>query len=123
MRLPWVSRARYEAQAELAQINHKRLLEAQEGSRAYIAERRREYQDLLDKYHALRVSGANAPAPTEPITIEEPDLPPEEVLAAMTLISPIRDATYEANWQFWERNKERAKKHPKDFADEILKGR
>lgn len=77
---------------------------------------------LLEKYHALKLLGATAIPPAEPIEFDEPDQPPDEVLAAMQAISPVRDKTYDANWLHWERNKDRAKQYPKEFADEILLG-
>lgn len=81
------------------------------------------YDALLDKYHELRVKGAEAPIPAPPaVDIAEPDQPPDVVLAAMKQISPVRDKTYEANWAHWEQNKERAAAYPKDFADEIILG-
>lgn len=81
------------------------------------------YDKLLDKYHALRVAGANPPEPIAPVVaIPEPDMPPNAVLQAMLQISPVKDATYDANWKYWERNKELAAKYPDDFADEILEG-
>lgn len=82
------------------------------------------YLDLLEKYHALRITtGANVPEPAPLVVqMDEPDVPPSTVLAAMKTISPVPDKTYEANWQHWERNKARANQHPEEFADEILNG-
>ncbi len=56
------------------------------------------------------------------VEIEAPDVPPDAVLAAMKRISPIKDPAYEANWAYWEANKEKARLHPDAFADEILTG-
>lgn len=101
--------ARLEAHADLAQHN--------------LAEMRKMYDALMEKYHELRVMGDEAPAPATPvIEIEQADQPPAEVLAAMQQISPVRDKTYEANWAHWERNKARAEAYPKEFAEEIIMG-
>jgi len=81
------------------------------------------YDDLLEKYHALRMAGANPVEPLPPfVEMEEPDVPPDVVLAAMKQISPVPDKTYEANWQHWERNKEKAAAYPNEFAQEIIEG-
>lgn len=87
------------------------------------------YDTLADRYHQLALrtwppnvltqTGTNgAVAPVE----VEVEGPPEVVLLAMRAISPTRDKTYDANWAFWERNKERAAAHPEAFAEEILAG-
>jgi hypothetical protein len=81
------------------------------------------YLDLLEKYHALRLGGASAPLPLSPdVPMDEPDVPPDVVLAAMKAISPVPDKTYEANWQHWERNKAKAGAYPEAFAEEIIQG-
>jgi len=91
--------------------------------KAAIAQRDADYATLLEKYHALRMQGANAPEPVPPvIAFPEPDVPPDVVLAAMKTISPVPDKTYEANWQHWERNKEKAAAYPNEFAQEIIEG-
>ena len=99
------------AEAKLAMAEHN------------LAEMRSLYHELLERYHALAMRLTPA-VPTDPaqLTFPEPEGPPDEVLAAIQFISPTRDKTYEANWQYWERNKARAKEHPKAFADEIIKG-
>lgn len=56
------------------------------------------------------------------VEIPEPDVPPSVVMAAMKRISPMQDKTFEANYGYWEANKERAAEHPEAFADEILEG-
>ena len=73
--------------------------------------------DLLLGQLTLK-SAAIAPS----VEIPEPDVPPDAVMAAMKSISPIRDKTFEANWRYWEANKERARLHPEAFAEEILQG-
>lgn len=126
MNLPFVSRrAHDEAVAQLKARAEQRA----EDYCADLAERNRRYdilvaqhRDLLDKYHALRMAGAN-PAPVVPaLEPIEPDTPPDVVLEAMRTISPTKDKTYEANWAYWEQHKERAAQHPDAFADEILYG-
>jgi len=133
MKLPFVSRARY-LKASVRGINEgiKRVAAeedaaewrsvAAEADARYAAIDAR-YTDLLEKYHALRMQGANAPEPVPPvIAFPEPDVPPDVVLAAMKTISPVPDKTYEANWQHWERNKEKAAAYPNEFAQEIIEG-
>lgn len=129
MKLPWVSRRAFTeleeqyvrllvktGKAETRETDADFWREAYEGLLI-------RYDALLEKYHALRVAGANPPEPVTPvIAIPEPDIPPNAVMAAIKQISPTRDATYEANWKFWEQNKERAAEHPEAFADEILEG-
>jgi hypothetical protein len=61
---------------------------------------------------------ANAPL----VEMPEPDSPPDVVMAAMKQISPTKDRAYEANYAYWENNKERAKAYPAEFADEIIAG-
>ena len=80
-----------------------------------ICEMRKLHHDLLDRV----LPRDKAFAAAEPVEV---DMPPDEVMAAMKAISPTMDKTYEANWAFWERNKERAKLHPEAFADEIVRG-
>ena len=140
MKWPFVSRARYakatirginegikrvaaEEQAdEWRQVAHKALAEAESWEAIYGQERDR-HDKTLERMHALRVQGANPPEPVPPaIVMEEPDVPPDVVLAAMKQISPVPDKTYEANWQHWERNKEKAAAYPQEFADEIIEG-
>lgn len=133
MKRPWVSRALLDnVRAEL-QHERGRVADAHERSGWFIKElgnavaridiQDARYDALLEKYHALRVAGANAPEPVPaPVVIPEPDQPPPAVLAAMQRISPVRDKTYEANWVFWELNKDRAAAHPDAFADEIIAG-
>lgn len=61
MRLPWVSRAQY----DLLQHNYERLYQLRHEDARFDA--------LLDKYHSLRLQGANpveAPKPQQP---KEPD--------------------------------------------------
>lgn len=138
MKLPWVSRARYELlehNYEQARVEVRRLQTAEAAAyrtgvdgqvsayqRGVEAERAR-HDALLDKYHALKLLGATATEPAPALVpIDEADVPPDEVLLAMQQISPVRDKTYEANWQHWERNKERARLYPKEFAEEIIQG-
>lgn len=114
MSLPWVSR------------------ESAERLVAYHAQVAREWKDLfyaeaaktaalLEKYHELRVSGANAPAPAPPVPVAE--MPPPEVLRAMRIISPRDDQTFKANWDLWLANKDEAAKDPAKFAERIRRGR
>jgi hypothetical protein len=56
------------------------------------------------------------------VEMPELDVPPDVVMAAMKKISPTKDKTYEANYAYWENNKERAAAFPKEFADEIVSG-
>lgn len=56
------------------------------------------------------------------VEMPELDVPPDVVMAAMKRISPTKDKTYEANYAYWENNKERAKAHPDAFAEEIVSG-
>lgn len=70
VRWPFVSREMYEA-----------MLDQYE--RAFESDRQRwldSYRDLLDKYHALKLSGASIPEP--PKTLERPEFDP--VMAAIT---------------------------------------
>ena len=90
------------------------------------------FDALLEKYHALAMRVAQAPPVMQPPTLTmgtnavvadlEPDMPPGVVLAAMKRISPTSDKAYEANWRYWEQNKEKAAEHPDAFAEEILAG-
>jgi hypothetical protein len=122
---PWVSRVRFEllehnfseARVQLAAAKAER-----DRADAQLAWMSAQYCGLLEKYHALRVMGDEAPAPTPAVAFDEPEQPPVEVLAAMQQISPQRDKTYEANWAHWERNKARAAQYPKEFAEEIIMG-
>ena len=77
------------------------------------------YDALLEKYHQLAMPKAQPVVELAPI---ETDFPPPEVLAAMRAISPIRDRTFDANWAYWERNKDHAAKNPEGFAQDILRG-
>ena len=125
LKLPFVSRAAYDLAQRAATFAHEEAVAAVERANELkdaVAFERGRYDALLDKYHALRMAGAS-PAPVvpamEPI---EPDAPPDVVLEAMWTISPTKDKTYEANWLYWEQNKERAAQHPEAFAEEILYG-
>ena len=126
MRWPWVSRAYHDRAMDGVRNFHQGLTDAADARcremavRAEYAEKR--FEKLFDAYHALRVSGANAPVVTEPVVIEPPELPPPKVLGAIQFISPVRDKVYDANWAYWEANKERAAQHPDAFALEILNG-
>lgn len=127
MRLPWVSRARYEEKCLSREAWMREAAQRQERidmAQHNLAEMRRMYDALLAKYHELASRQPHlvtAPALSD-VEMPEPDVPPSVVLAAMKQISPIEDATYRANWAYWEKNKERAAAHPDAFADEILKG-
>lgn len=60
MRWPWVSREDFDAQTEQAT--------------SLLADERQRYDALLEKYHALRTSGASVPEPKpEPRKAPEPD--------------------------------------------------
>lgn len=83
---------------------------------------RERYDALLEKYHALRVGGANAPEAIASVEMPEPEMPPALVLAAMQAISPTRDKAYEANWMYWELHKAQAEAHPEAFAEDIIHG-
>lgn len=86
-----------------------------------VKQRDAQYADLLAKYHALRVSGANAPEPEK--IIPPPKRPPAIVYRAMRAISPRDDATFAANWRLWEENQEECEKDPTAFAERIKRGR
>lgn len=81
-------------------------------------------EHMLEQMHAhhklaLQSRVAADPAVMEPVEVE---VPPDEVMAAMRTISPTDDMTYQANFAYWAKNKERAKAFPKDFAREIIEG-
>lgn len=89
--------------------------------RAALALADQRYEALLDRYHALRVSGANPKEPEKPVPA--PEQPPEPVLRAMRVISPTNDPAFAANWRLWEQHKEEAKADPEAFAERIKRGR
>ena len=90
-------------------------------ARHNLAEMRGMYDTLLAKYEAL--AHGRLAQPIQPVEAMEPiEYPPDEVMAAMKAISPVRDKTYEANWAYWEANKEKARLHPAAFAAEIAEG-
>jgi hypothetical protein len=142
VRWPFVSRSTYNHQRQafldtlgLAQAIKDGALRERDEAKSHaamadhnLAEMRKQYHDLLDRYDSLARLMVNAPvAPayftTTPAVVEPMgDMPPQVVLDAMRTISPVRDKTYDANWAFWEANKERAKEHPDAFAEEILDG-
>lgn len=76
------------------------------------------YDRLQAAFIAVQAPAATAP----PIEVPQPDVPPAVVLDAMRRISPIKDRAFDANWAYWERNKEHAAAHPDAFAEEILEG-
>ena len=79
--------------------------------------------ELLAKQHELIAALAKpTPEKVEMVPVTETDFPPPQVLAAMRRISPNRDRTFDANWAYWERNKEHAAKNPDAFALDILQG-
>ncbi len=97
--------------------------------RAAIAEARLDIalhnlEKMRDMYHelALRLATPAVPVPAVVEAIGDVEVPPDEVMAAMKAISPIRDKTYDANWAYWEANKEKARLHPVAFAAEIIDG-
>ena len=144
MKLPFVSKSRHDR--ELADVREQsaawqrlydterrrfeeKLAEAERWEAWYHATEQHlsklmsHYETVLDKYHALRTQGANAVPASPPVdAIDPPDVPPDVVMEAMKTISPVKDATYAANWAYWEQNKARAKQHPEAFAEEILYG-
>lgn len=64
MRLPWVSRAAF----DLSQHNNAQLhLLVKEHADA-------RYDNLLSKYHALRLQGANVPEPKPAVIAKEPSM-------------------------------------------------
>ena len=73
----------------------------------------------IDASHVVHAATGAAP---EMVPVTETDFPPPQVLAAMRRISPNRDRTFDANWAYWERNKEHAAKNPEAFALDILQG-
>lgn len=73
MTWPWISRAVYMAR-------HKEFLREREAHHAEMRSWAVRYDTLLDKYHALRVSGASVPEPTP--TLQRPEFDP--VQAAIT---------------------------------------
>jgi hypothetical protein len=132
VRWPFVSRARYELlehnAEKMRELNAERS-KADENYCMHWVNRHdalsAKYDALLDRYDSLARLMVNAPLPLvhEPVVVEPIDeMPPQVVLDAMRTISPVRDKTYDANWAFWEANKERAKEHPDAFAEEILDG-
>jgi len=66
MRWPWISR-----RLEMVRENEQLRAERDE-LRAQIDERKH-YADLLEKYHSLRLSGANAPEVHQPLPKKEHD--------------------------------------------------
>lgn len=81
------------------------------------------YDSLLAKHHELTMTLAQPAEVKAPeMAPVETDFPPPQVLAAMRRISPTRDRTFDANWAYWERNKEHAAKDPEAFALDILQG-
>jgi hypothetical protein len=76
----------------------------------------------IERRRVDALMGTTAKQALEVIDLPEPDVPPDEVMAAMKQISPIKDKTYEANYAYWEANKERARLHPEAFAEEIISG-
>lgn len=73
MSWPWVSRAVYMAR-------HREFLREREVHHAEMRDWTVRYDTLLDKYHALKLSGAFIPEP--PKTLERPEFDP--VMAAIT---------------------------------------
>lgn len=126
MRWPWVARARLDlAIHNLAEMRASLHVAEREASswRAIYEQERDRHDRTLERCHELASrQPALAPKAPDPITVEQPDFPPPQVLAAMRRISPVKDKAFDANWAYWERNKEHAAKHPDDFALEILQG-
>lgn len=132
MRFPFVSRAKYDAERmahfkAFHRARHFEKLHAEakahgEQQQHNLASMRALYDELLTKYHELASRQPHVAPHAVDVEVPEPDVPPSVVLQAMKQISPVEDATYRANWAYWEKNKERAAAYPQDFADEILKG-
>lgn len=121
MRLPFVSRERYDE----ARSAYDRL--AAEKDRAderwfqILQHATAEHRGTLEKYHALRVAGAN---PAEPaVVIPPPKMPPREILNAIRAISPREDATFAANMKLYRDHQEEADMDPEAFAERIKRGR
>lgn len=55
------------------------------------------YDDLLEKYHALRLAGGAVP---EQPKYEEPVMPPEILMRAIREVSPQQDHAYHMNYQW-----------------------
>lgn len=121
MRWPWVSR-------EAFNILERRRVDAEERIRplhehygAMLTREQARYDALLDKYHALRVAGAN---PREPDRIiPPPKQPPRPIMHAIRAISPRDDAAYFANLKLYRDNEEKADADPEQFAERIRRGR
>lgn len=139
MRWPWVSRDAHEelrayARSLESALARHRVEAGEERSRyaeALVAERTRfgealageqtRYDALLDKYHALRVAGAN---PKEPDRIvPPPKMPPRPIMNAIRVISPREDATFAANMKLYRDHQEEADQDPDAFAERIKRGR
>lgn len=121
MKWPFVSRAGAEALRDVVDAQARLLREIKDDAeRALIAERAR-YDALLDKYHALRVAGAN---PKEPDRIIPPaKQPPRPIMHAIRAISPRDDAAYFANLKLYRDNEIEADADPEGFAERIRRGR
>lgn len=100
--------AKLEAHAEIQDHNLEKMREM--------------YDALMVDFKAMKLQGAVVIPPPEPVLVEQPDVPPAVVLAAMHRISPLKDKAFEANWAYWERNKQTAAAHPEAFAEDILRG-
>lgn len=121
MRWPWVSRAQYEAMFDAVVRERAALTATRAAGDEAIRVANARYDALLEKYHALRVSGANAPEPEK--AVPPPKRPPAIVYRAMRAISPRDDATFAANWRLWEENQEECDKDPVAFSERIKRGR
>lgn len=81
MKWPWVSRARYDLlqhNAEQITATLKAALAVSDGRYDQLLEK---YGDLTDKYHDLRVAGANPALPTVAIPRKEPDVVTQAIIA------------------------------------------
>ncbi len=95
MKLPWVSRKRYEdvfkcyesmerhlEKAEKLLEAERKLWQESSGQWAVQCERALDsYEKLLDKYHALKLAGASIPEKLEPATPKEPDPVTQAIIA------------------------------------------
>lgn len=91
MQLPWVSRDD-SRDSILAAITV--VMKSASDDKAILQVR---YDDLLEKYHALRLLGASLP---EQQKYEEPVMPPEILMRAIREVSPTQDHAYSMNYQW-----------------------
>ena len=80
-----------------------------------------QWEQRYDRLQAAFIA-LSAPVSVAATEIVQPDMPPDVVLEAMRRVSPFRDKTFDANWAYWERNKQHAANNPEAFAQEILEG-